>query len=252
MEDDPIAGAVGAAMKEEDRAMDVRLEKYARGQLSAAEVAALQREAAADPALAVALELHAPLSGEVKARIAALGQEASGAKVVPMKKRPIALFVTLGAMAAAAVFALLSIRSPAVLPTYTLEARAGDAVLRSENTTRGTTRADSEIDLVFRPAIPLTAEQVADMEVHLFAAASGSNEYAKPALRPLVSDEGAARWVGRADRLSSGKLGRVTFVVIAGWQGDVPGPEKAAEKRAGDGWQAAVIEVEITPLGASP
>lgn len=65
-DDDRFAKSVGAVMSDED---EPRLERYAHGEASPEEVRALYAEAANDPKLAVALELYAPLSDAVKAKL---------------------------------------------------------------------------------------------------------------------------------------------------------------------------------------
>jgi hypothetical protein len=244
MEDDPLARAVGEVMKDEGRSMDARLEKYAHGQLSAAEIAALHSEAAHDPALQLALELHAPLSGETKAKLHELGKGATGAKVIPFRHR--VAVGALAAIAAGALFTVLSTRTPQQLPSYELSARAGDAILRSEHTERGTTRADSEIELILRPGTPLAGRAEARLYV------GSADRWTPSPSRPEISDDGAVRWIDRADRLSGGKTGPVSLLMIVALSGKLPSVEEARRTSAGRGWQSSSIEVVIAPLGEGP
>lgn len=239
-EEDRLAGAVGAVMKEED-SMDAQLEKYARGALSEAERSALEAQAEQDPQLKAALELYAPLSSTLKQQLVELGQEASQPeKVVELNARRSKWIGGALAAAAAAVVLALIFRpgGQRVLPEYALSARAGDAVVRSAAAEKHRRlRADSELELILKPAQPIDPQAI---DAVLYAAGE------KSAAKPEISGDGAVRWIGRAEELAGARTGTVAMTMIVGLRGRLPSAANALNP-ADPAWHAETFEVVIVP-----
>lgn len=238
-EDDRLARAVGAVMKDED-SMDAQLERYARGALSDAERRTLEAKAERDPALKTALELYAPLSSELKLRLAELGDDASSApeKVIALSsRRRVWIAGAIAAAAAAVLVALIFRPVPTTLPSYALSSRAGDAILRgAAETKRGRMRADSELELILKPAQPIDPRMI---EAALYVDGEKSAAVAE------LSGDGAVRWIGRAEQLAGSRTGTVAMTMIVGLRGHLPRIEDARTK---DGpWHAETLEVVIAP-----
>lgn len=174
MSDDDEAVRAVVKIAQDERAdpwADPRWEQLADGSLSAEGRAALEAEAARDPAYAEALRAFAPLSAGVRAKVldAVLADgsvsRAQSAGPVPSlgaareRRRAWAIGASAAALAVAAALALVWSPSPALapLPAYALELSAGAQAVRGEAPEAPTTPeflAGTTFELVLRPAEP--------------------------------------------------------------------------------------------------
>jgi hypothetical protein len=218
-------------MKEEQQQLDPRLERLALGELSAEERRKLDEDAKSDPELASAIALYAPLSAESRARLAR--EVKAPARVIPLRRIVAAASIAAAAAVAGALWLQID-RGP--VPRYALAARAGDVELRGEAPApqERTLRADSMIEIVLAPEVP--ADEV---DAKLYIREGG--ELVPSSASAQISEDGAVRWVGRAETLAGGRIGPVTFVAKVGRAGESPGA-----------WQAMTLEVEIRAAGGAP
>lgn len=244
-EEDEIAGALGKIMIEREKSFEPSLERYAAGQLSDDERAALELRAASDPELARALEAHRPLSPEFHARLGAAVKSAlderpsdsvashqSNLRV--LRARAPVIAAVLAAAAAALFFVIAKPTTSANAPRYTLVARAGDAEWRGEHAVqpeRHVVREDSLLELILRPDHPAETH----VEAALYVVQNGQRT--RSSVPAEISRDGAVRFLARANELSGTRTGTVTFVLEVGEAG-------------GDTWQSSSLEVLIRPLAA--
>ncbi|MCA9556726.1 MAG: hypothetical protein KC933_42275, partial [Myxococcales bacterium] len=159
-EDLPIR--VAQRLREEDEALDPRLERLAMGALSPEALAELEADAARDPELARQVALFRPLSSELQDRLTEQ-MSAPVAKVIrPARWTRWGLpIVTL----AAAALLLMTLRGPSALPSYAGRVEGGDVVLRGEPTPaaqgRRVMRGDSLLTLELSPATQVDGAVVA-------------------------------------------------------------------------------------------
>jgi hypothetical protein len=196
-DEDPLAIALGELMREQDK-IDPRLEKHARGELSAAEREALFEEAKNDPRLALAVQLYTPLSSQTIDRLSTIRP--------PARVRWLRVVVPVLAAAAAIVIAFLMFPGGDELPAYTLRARAGDAEFRGAAATKNVLRADSELEVVLTPAEPVRTA----VEAQLLVEGEASSA------RPEISKDGAVRFRGRVDELVGARTGTTTLRFVVG------------------------------------
>lgn len=244
MSDDPLLDAVGAAMNEEETAIDAQLEKYAHGTLSAEERAVLDKRIADDPEFAQKAELFAALSADTHQKLRSIATAASAPPAKPrVWPRVFAGSSVVLALAAAAILYVQSAPQIAPLPSYALRARAGDAEFRSEAAPESrTVRADSQVEIVLTPSERVTGE----LQTALFVRVDGKSLV--PPVTPEISQDGAVRWRGRADQMGMTDRGEVQWIAIVGRRGTLPDADEAARAKTGNGWQAATLEVLIRPL----
>jgi hypothetical protein len=225
MSDDPLAEAVASVMREEQ--IDPRLERLARGELSDAERRTLEEEAKSNAELAQAMALHAPLSSEYRQKLAATVRP----KVIPLRR----IVAIASLAAAAAVGGIVVLQPEPEMPAYALNARASDAEWRGEAPRKREVRSDSTIEIVLTPATPVPGKVAAK----LFVLENGALQ--EVAVRAQISDDGAVRWLDRADTISGGRTGPVTLVAKVGRADD---PERA--------WQSMTLDAEIRAAGVAP
>lgn len=237
-DEEALAQAVATRMKEEDEAMDPRLERYARGELSEAERFALLRESADDPELAAQVELFAPLSSSLLDRV----------RPRPSRRRRARASVAVGAVAlaaAASVALLLGLDPKAALPTYSFEVRAGDARFRSDEKALAAgddvrvVRSDSMVELRLIPAEPVERA----VEARLFVKV-GETLFPSP-IAPEISKEGSVRFRARAGALAGVDRGRVTLVAVVGRSGPLGGDLDPSR----EGAHTETLELLIQPSG---
>lgn len=218
MRNDPLMKAI-ADLATEEAAVDPRLESYAAGQLSSAELATLEAEARDNPGLARALEAYRPLSDEEAERLVAASVEAYEASlpdnVVVFPRRQFAVGGLVAAAAAAALFVFVPGSDPSTpLPEYGYELIGGDRDFRGANDAPSPEAMEkfsptSRVELRVRPQVAVTGK-----------AALAAYFEVDGALRPIdgrieASDQGAFRIVGVAGDLFDGEVGvaRLIFVV---------------------------------------
>jgi hypothetical protein len=245
MSEPSLADAVGAYVAEDEAGWDPRLERLAHGELSPAERAALERDAASDPELAPAVAAFTPPSEESLQeldRIAHRSLRGRRARVIP-------LFMTLPV---AAAIALSLWPSPQALPPMTLTVQAGDRPLREATLEPQSLSlaGDSEIIISLRPEV--TIEGALHTAVY---ATRGTRTWRVDA--PVeVADTGAARLRARAEDLlgAAPGPGAVTLVVSRPGAGPSVAQLDAAGDglRSGPGWQAARIQVVLRGSDALP
>ena len=225
MPSDDIAEAVAQRMREEDEILDPRLERYALGTLPANEMRALEAAAEHDPELRVQLELHAPLSDELRHRLTHIAQLASQ-RAPP--RRMTWVMLPVGALAAAAAVFVVVLPSigPRALPDYELTATQAPSVWRSEPTSEDSRAlpADLKLRVLLRPAtsVPGVAARLE---------AKGAGAPFTPTVTPVISRDGSVLWEGRADAFTGGRTGRFTLTAVVGHPGSLPPREQTAESR---------------------
>lgn len=244
MDDDPLEDAIVRALRTDEQGLDPRVERLVQGTLPPAERAALEADAASDPELAEILRLAAPLSASTTAQI--LGEVRREVRPMP-RPRPRLWAAAAGLAAAAGALLLARVTAPPIapLPHYQVEARVEDAAWRSADAARATTlRADSELAIVLRPELPVAGAVAAILWV---VTPDGAR---RVHLAPERSADGAFRWVGTGRAITGLERGTVELVVVVARAALMNlEPDRARREGAGEGWQAAVLRVEVRPAG---
>lgn len=214
MADDRLPKEVAQRMAEQEQALDAELEAYAAGRLSPEAKGALEARAAADPMLAEALLLYAPLSDASKERITAAGL--AEVKTVAFRRAPIiGSLLALAAAITIGIFAMTDRYAP--LPAYAVNAQVQDALYRSEDLPRApTVRSDSRIELRLVPDQPAEGAVAGRLFVK-----DGSGVKVIAAA-PEISPDGALRWRGTPSELLGVETGTVTVVMVVGRPGELP------------------------------
>lgn len=221
MADDRLPKEVALLMAEQEQALDAELEAYAAGRLSKEAQAALLARAEADPQLAEALALYAPLSEATKDRIAERGM--AEVRVVPLRRAPIiGGLLALAAAIMIGIFAMTDRYGP--LPSYAVNAQVQDALYRSEDLPRApTVRADSRIELRLVPDQPAEG----DVAGRLFLQDGAAIRIISAS--PEISPDGALRWRGTPSELLGVETGTVTVTMVVGRPGQLPADPSAVK-----------------------
>lgn len=235
-DDDDLLRALGNAARDEDWVEDPRLDALSAGELSEAEGQALR--ARDDPMADPAFEAFRPIDEAGKQRfvdaIVSQQQQGAGAKVLPFPKKRawLASAGVVGALAAAAAFALVvSTGGPEPLPDYELDVLGGESGVRSKPT-EGVPRLveGSRLELRLRPATRTTGP----LEVR---GALARGDTVHPWSPPVHQDpDGAARIAGTREELFPDiPDGTWTIVVAIGRPDELPiDPRTLIEWEAGD------------------
>lgn len=238
MADDDLGRRIGEHLKAETKEIDARLERYARGELDDDERAALESSGRDDPHLAEALALHAPLSDELRSRLAWQAMQS-----VRTSKRRRRFAIATGAaavLAAAAAFFLLfrgDLAPP--LPEFAAVVEIGDLEWRGEpQGIPQSVAVDAPVTILLRPARSVSG----DIEAALWVRSVGG-VFRSPAAAEK-SPDGAVRWVGTVDALARGQTGVMTFIAIVGRAGTLPDEEQIGAASAGEGWRAFSVTVD--------
>jgi hypothetical protein len=235
-----LLAQLGATTRAQDDALDPRLDALCDGTISAEDRAALEADAAKDPALGLALEAFRPLGDDHAARIAAKLVAARPATVAAAsevahepaprasnvvsiaRRRPSLLARSVpivGALAVAAAAVVYFVRpSASPLPPYELIVGGGDRALRggdADPVAVPRLARDSRFELLLRPA-SATSEPI---EVRAFLVRDG---IARPwQVTAEVSADGAARIQGRVDALFPAGPGEWGVLLVVGRRGHV-------------------------------
>ena len=172
--------------------------------------------------------------------------EGSAPKAAPQPKRGGRIVVFSLIAAAAIVLLFFGLRRDA-LPSYALSVQGGQSEWRGEEPTaassaqRATVRADGTIEIVLRPAEPVTRP----LEARAFASREGAPTKTLPV---EVSGQGVGRVLGRAGELLAtperGKTETWSVVVVIGERGAVPTTAEGA--RAHRDVRRAELTVVVT------
>lgn len=212
MSDESLEAEVARVMAAEDRALDPRLEAYARGTLDEASRLELEARAASDPALAEALVLFAPLDERALAAVAARADVRVADRSAPPRRmwRRRALAVASAIAAGWLVLLFMGRGDQGALPGYTLRVRAGEAVVRSSTVAGARVRADSMIEVVLVPDTAVEGTSVGALFVR------HEGVWQRSALAPERSDDGALRWHGTAQAVTGVGEGTVALWPVVG------------------------------------
>lgn len=233
--DEALLGRLAATLREDDAAIDPRLDALCGGTISDADRAALEADAANDPALAAALEAFRPLDEAHHAAVTdrILGLASAKAPATSEPSRPAVPLIPLtrarrssmttivpvvGALAVAAAVALYVGRAGSpTLPGYELVV-AGDRALRGGDAAPepiAQLAPDSRFELVLRPSSATQAQ----VELRAFLV---RGDAAQPwNVTPEISAEGAVRIQGRVDALFPPGAGEWGVLLIVGPRGEV-------------------------------
>lgn len=254
-------------LREEATSQDPRLDQLAEGTLDETSRASLEADAAADPALAVDVELHQPLPELVRARLRSIARAgltqpetaadepesvpsiASARAGTKRRRWASAAGLALAAgLAAVVVGPQLFAPPPRPLPTYAFVVQAGDATTRGpgeafEKPDRRTVREDSEVSLVMRSSSGLEAD---DIRAVLFVL--GSDGAHEVSLAPRRRN-GAFLFRGQAALLTGGRRGALELVMRVEREGLTLAPPSDAAPHSGEGWfsQGVSLEVKARP-----
>lgn len=220
MKDDTQLLALGEAERE-DQAVPERWRRLVEGRASAEEIAALEAEAAQDPAAAALWARFRPLEPDVEAKIAhaALAHRTRGRRTGRM--------AIAGGLLAAAAGVLLTLADfgEAQLPQYRLEASTPDLEHRgaaAPAVDRPVHHPGSAVTLVLRPARPAEA----DLAVDSYLSQDGDLEQVELPWR--LSEAGAARLEIVPSERFAGRSGDLTLVAVVRPTGASPLPAEAA------------------------
>ncbi len=176
--DDDLLIELGELARDARRPVDPRWDALARGELSDEERAALRAEEDADALAPLFEPLGEDFANALAAKVLAERAPASAkpeGEVVSLRARRGARVVRYAlpgiALAAAALLYVLATGDPAgepALPAYTVEVHGGDQALRgapAASTERVRLSPGSRIEVVARPATPVTAPVAAEVTV---------------------------------------------------------------------------------------
>jgi hypothetical protein len=238
---------LGALARDQEAEVDPRWDALARGELSAEELAELERQAEADPEIALRLELFRPLSNEARDRIA--NSVEPKAAVVPIEsRRPLwqKAALVMAPLAAAAAIALMLLRPAplAPLPGYTLSASGGESELRSPAPRPGPVvlAPDASLTLVLRPATSVEGPVAA----RFFVEREGALE--PLAVRAEQAEGGSLRLSAPARELFGTHTGDASLIAIVGRPAAINEDPQALVRGApanGPGWQRVAIAVKL-------
>jgi hypothetical protein len=255
-EDELLRELVQHAREDGAASGDVRWERLAAGELSAAEEATLRDEAAKDPELAALYEACRPLGDAAREKIVArilpspaaprVGRFAAGRRIA---------LVAASVAVAAAVAVWMTSRGPEpvarldMAPPYVLEATGGDRPRRSApepSVGAMELTADSRLALVLRPSSPAPDA----VSVRAFLVRGGDARAWNPPMQR--SPDGAVRIAGAAgELLGSTEAGTWTLAFAIGRAEQLPSdPQevvRAIDTDAGArAWQLLVTRVTLT------
>lgn len=262
MSQDELLRALGRHARESEARVDSRLDELVSGRLSAHEETELRRDLDATPEGRFALEAFRPLgqaaqesfvqaiarerdqspgiepskSGKVLQFPAPKGQFDAKApsSTAADRRRPRFVLAVAGAVALAAAL-ILTLRSPAPLPAYVLEVKAGDRQLRSSAPEQGAPEPGEEVptltpgsrfDIVWRPATAVEGE----IEVRAFLERQGRREPWQVAIEK--SPSGSVRLEGEVGKELAAEAGEVVIWLVLGRSGELPDLE-TLDDRAG-------------------
>ena len=242
MSSDDVARQLGAAMKEEQaRHVDPRLEALARQELDDEECTDLEREARRDPNLALALQLHRPMSRDFLARLNQLARR-SAAQPRPTRTLRRAAVLAVGtALAMAAGWTVVLNQPPRPLPDYVMAVDGASDRWRSGSRDREAFQPNDTLTLILRPRVadrgPITAELWVETNGEGWRRSTGA---------PEVSEEGAVRWKAPLELLVGPRRGRVPLLTVIGRTGHLPKPNALSQGlNRGPGWQVLRTEIEV-------
>ena len=236
-----LSHKIGEHMKTEASGVDSRFERYARGELEDGELAALEAEAAGDPALGEAIALHAPLSADLRAQLHA--QALRTVRTSSRRRRLVAATAVVAGLAAAAALVLLFRTRPAPLPVFVAVIEVGDQEWRGQvQTNQQIVDLDTHVSILLRPAHAVAGE----IEAVLWVRAGGGTFRSPVAAE--TSPDGTVRWTGTAGSLTDGRIGASTFIAVVGRAGALPGGEAAGTEPDGADSRSFSVTVDVHAL----
>ncbi len=265
MTDDELLGEVAAAAKaERDRRGDASanptadsLEKLARGQMTPAEIAALEARAEADAEAALAVELYRPLGAAAEERMAAAVLRENVVRLKPKPRRNI-LYLAAPPLAAAAALALFvgRVGRSEDVPDYAL------SFTTAAHTERGVPDGTTPLGSGPRLATELHPSSLLDIAVRPADAVNGAVEMRGALVRdgvarawtpPVqISKDGAVRIVGRVSDILPPGVGSWDVVVAVGRVSALPTPADMLTVATGNesrkaGYRLVRGHIEVTP-----
>lgn len=240
---------LGKIIREQEAAVDERLELLAEGTLSSQEAAELREALSENPELYEAFE---PLGSEIESRLVEIAhaglsdhEEAATENVVPLTsgrrwRRMVAPLMAVAA--AAALVAIVPQEDP--LPKYDYAVLAADKMERGDfDAEELRLRNDSIISMQLRPNEPITG----DMEAAVFVRINGVVH--KSDLSPEVSASGAVRVRGRAFDVLGITHGKADIALVVCRVGLMPDAEEVFHAFPEDPdprcWRARYWTVEV-------
>jgi hypothetical protein len=238
MAESDLGRMIGEHMRADDNELDPRLEGYAHGEIGDEERAALEAEAARNPERARALSLHAPLSGEFRARLQA--QSLRSVRTAPRLRRRATTIGVVGALAAAAAIVFFLRPRPEGLPAFAAAIEVGDQEWRGQQQPRRrAAHMDTPVSILLRPERAVSGQVDAALWVRTADATFRSPVAAQR------SADGAVRWVGTAGSMASGRTGAMTFIAVVGRAGALPAAESVIAQRGDESWRSFWIALDV-------
>lgn len=239
-----LLDALGAVAREQERSVESeRWEALARGELSPAQVAEIEREAADDPETAELLELYRPIDAEARARI--VERLAPPAPTpIPLWKRVPWVVVPVAAAAALMIWLMQPARL-APLPEYRALAEGGQSIERAGPAAEGplVLGPDSVLTLVLRPATDVAG----NVEARFFV--GEGDALSEVPLRAERATAGSLRVQAKASEVFGARRGDLRLVAVVGrpeaLASGALNKAKAAPDR-GSGWQRVSVEVRLS------
>jgi hypothetical protein len=245
---DQLLKALAELEREEDQAVDPRLEALARGTIDPATRAELEATKSKDE-----VDAYTPVGDAAQERflagaVAAFhGSTSSNVVVELAAKRRRKLTSGLVVLAIAASVSMIFLRpSSTSPPAYVLEISAGDRTLRSGDLPENEVprfAPSSRIEVVLRPATAIEDE----LEARAFYAGPGEVRSLPKVVEK--SDGGAFRFAGRVDEVLPGATGEIELGFLIGPKGSLPTDQEAWQNRAAKDrpFQVLSRRVQITP-----
>ena len=181
--------ALGAAMKQADAAMEARLGRLVRGELSAEEQSSLVGEAEHDAELEAAVSMLTPLPTDFHRRVATAAIESSRSQTLIRRWRGMGMLAA--ALSAVVLFAVFTpgLNGFGPLPDYRLEIEAADAWRDDDRHIK--LPSDTEVIIAMTPDTTLRGAMVAQLFI-----TSADGALLVPAIAPHSVRDGKAIWRG--------------------------------------------------------